>query len=384
MKNIIITGSGRSGTSMLAGLFNKAGYYYGDNLYPPREANPKGFFEDEEINRLNEKIIFSNIIKMGIDDDELKILKRIYEGTMWLFRAPVNWAFIANNEQKEEIKEYVNKVPFCFKDPRFCYTLENWLELAQNSVVLCVYRDPASTVHSILKECRTEPYLYSVNIGVSSSYKIWTSMYLRMLEAYIKYDNVYFINYDDVISGSIIPDIEKLTGAQVDSAFPEVRLSRSKPDYEPDRNAEIIYAALKEISGCGNISQNKSSHIELIKDLKSKIDILDEFSLSLSTSRIELNAFLELVSTDVFSELKNEIYKLNELVIKKDDAVLKLNELVNKKDEAVSRAIAETTVKQKIECQKIIDSYALALSWRLTYPFRWLRSILTGTGDNSK
>jgi hypothetical protein len=29
----------------------------GDNLLPPREANPKGVFEDDEINRINEALV---------------------------------------------------------------------------------------------------------------------------------------------------------------------------------------------------------------------------------------------------------------------------------------------------------------------------------------
>jgi len=44
MKNCIILGSGRSGTSMVAGTLAKSGYFMGDNLYPARESNPKGFF----------------------------------------------------------------------------------------------------------------------------------------------------------------------------------------------------------------------------------------------------------------------------------------------------------------------------------------------------
>ncbi|NIM13858.1 MAG: sulfotransferase family protein, partial [Candidatus Aminicenantes bacterium] len=55
MKNCLILGSGRSGTSMIAGILHKAGYFMGDNLYPPRSANPKGFFENWEINEINEK-----------------------------------------------------------------------------------------------------------------------------------------------------------------------------------------------------------------------------------------------------------------------------------------------------------------------------------------
>ena len=50
VKNCLILGSGRSGTSMIAGILHKAGYFMGDNLYPPRSANPKGFFENWEIN----------------------------------------------------------------------------------------------------------------------------------------------------------------------------------------------------------------------------------------------------------------------------------------------------------------------------------------------
>ena len=365
MKNIFITGSGRSGTSMLAGLFNKAGYYYGDNLYPPRKANPKGFFEDEVINHLNENIIFSSIVNMDINAEALSYIRKCYEGQMWLFRAPVNWAFTANNNEKEKIRELVNNEPFCYKDPRFCYTLENWLSYAKNSVVLCVYRDPASTVNSILKECRTEPYLYPVNIGVASAYKIWSLMYLRMLDAYVKHDNVCFINYDDVISGSVIPDIEQITGAQIDRSFPEKNLKRSKPVFEPDENSEAIYATLREITDNGIIKAAKSSHVEVIKKLKTEINISDDMSLSFSASKREMDAFMKIISLDLFSEFKTEIQKLRAII--------------NRNDEAFEREIEEAVIKQKIECQKIIDSYNTSVSWRITYPLRWVKNLFIGT-----
>jgi hypothetical protein len=347
---------------MLAGLFNQAGYYYGDNLYPPRNANPKGFFEDEVINHLNEDIIFSSIVNMDINEDGLSYIRKCYEGQMWLFRAPVNWSFIANNNEQEKIRELVNNEPFCYKDPRFCYTLENWLDYAQNSVVLCVYRDPASTVSSILKECRTEPYLYPVNIGVASAYKIWSLMYLRMLDAYEKHDNVYFINYDDVISGSVIPNIEQITGAKIDRSFPENRLSRSKPVFEADINAEEIYNVLQGITAGGVNPQDKSCHIDAIRDLRSKNGITEEFSLSMSTSKRELNAFLELVSTDVFIELEKEKHRL-------EKEKHRLNELLDTKENEINRRKIEN-----LEYQKIIDSYELSISWRITYPLRWLKN----------
>jgi hypothetical protein len=54
MRDCIVLGSGRSGTSMVAGALAKAGYFMGDRLYPARDANPLGFFEAPEINSINE------------------------------------------------------------------------------------------------------------------------------------------------------------------------------------------------------------------------------------------------------------------------------------------------------------------------------------------
>jgi len=45
MKNIIILGSGRSGTSMVAGTLSNKNHFMGDDLLSPHEkSNPKGFF----------------------------------------------------------------------------------------------------------------------------------------------------------------------------------------------------------------------------------------------------------------------------------------------------------------------------------------------------
>ena len=56
-RNGLILGSGRSGTSMLAGTLRGAGYYMGAHLLPADEANPRGYFEDDEINAINEALL---------------------------------------------------------------------------------------------------------------------------------------------------------------------------------------------------------------------------------------------------------------------------------------------------------------------------------------
>ena len=45
-RNCLILGSGRSGTSMAAGILARAGYFMGAELWPADIGNPKGYFED--------------------------------------------------------------------------------------------------------------------------------------------------------------------------------------------------------------------------------------------------------------------------------------------------------------------------------------------------
>ena len=54
---LIILGMHRSGTSALAGQCASLGFWLGDDLLPPVPANPKGFFEDVELMRANDRLV---------------------------------------------------------------------------------------------------------------------------------------------------------------------------------------------------------------------------------------------------------------------------------------------------------------------------------------
>ena len=56
-RNCLILGSGRSGTSMAAGILARAGYFMGAELWPADIGNPKGYFEDREVNKINDELI---------------------------------------------------------------------------------------------------------------------------------------------------------------------------------------------------------------------------------------------------------------------------------------------------------------------------------------
>jgi hypothetical protein len=42
---------------MAAGVLGKAGYFMGERLFLADEGNPKGYFEDEEVNAINEELL---------------------------------------------------------------------------------------------------------------------------------------------------------------------------------------------------------------------------------------------------------------------------------------------------------------------------------------
>jgi len=89
MHNVIILGSGRSGTSMVAGTLAKAGYFMGDHLYPGRESNPKGFFEDPEINGINEALLAQIVPKRPRLFGRWLFRSRPLQWQRWLGRVPV-------------------------------------------------------------------------------------------------------------------------------------------------------------------------------------------------------------------------------------------------------------------------------------------------------
>ena len=58
MRNLIILGSGRSGTSAVAGLFrNVPGVFYGYETLAPSPGNERGYYECEVVNAINNLLI---------------------------------------------------------------------------------------------------------------------------------------------------------------------------------------------------------------------------------------------------------------------------------------------------------------------------------------
>jgi hypothetical protein len=234
---------------MVAGCLAKAGFFMGAQLYPPRESNPKGFFEDPEINGINESLLARVLPKRPPLLGQWFFRDRPIAGQMWLARIPVGTLIPSTPEIAERIRKVTTQEPYCFKDPRFAYTLPIWRPFLKNTVFVCIFRDPAATAHSILKECKDSPVLQSFAITRSQVFDVWTLMYKHILEIH-RHDGAWlFVHYDQVLHGECLDRLEAFVDARVDRLFPEPWLRRSFSDNNVPDETRHVYQRLCKLAG---------------------------------------------------------------------------------------------------------------------------------------
>lgn len=248
MKNVIILGSGRSGTSMLAGCFHNAGYFMGDNLLNPNAGNPKGLYEDTEVNLINEELLAPSSPKPFKLFDKLVVTHHPIHLQRWLLVREQPLDQDAPEEIRTRIARLVSRTPYCFKDPRFSYTLPVWERYIADTIFIVVFRSPLLTAQSIVQECNREIVLQTLKMTNRRAVAIWLAMYSCILQQYRNNGSWLFVHYDQVINGSAIDSIEKVTGSRLDRGFPEPALNRSKANRRVPRTALGTYKTLCDLA----------------------------------------------------------------------------------------------------------------------------------------
>jgi hypothetical protein len=139
---IVVLGMHRSGTSVLARGLQVLGVELGHNLMPALPANPKGYWEDREINHLNERILAAlarNWRSPGLIDD-----------SVWNSSALEPLV----SEAKQLLDSRFGKFELWgFKDPRTCLLLPFWQlvfrELGLEARYVISLRNPLSVAGSL-------------------------------------------------------------------------------------------------------------------------------------------------------------------------------------------------------------------------------------------
>jgi hypothetical protein len=260
MHNLLIFGSGRSGTSLAAGLFSKAGYYMGDDLYDPNPANPKGFFENREINHINEDILWQ-VMRRPPEGIVRRLFFRNVPGQnqMWLSRVPLGKRFACTDELKNRICKLVARAPFCFKDPRFSYTLPCWRPLIGNAKFLVAFRHPSDTAKSIAKECRDASYLHSLSISRKEILRVWYLMYSHIQQMYRPDGSWLFVHFDQMLQPQGLDRLERFSGAKLDRSFPERTLKRSVSSEAVPSEVTRLYNRLCDLADYPREADDRSA-----------------------------------------------------------------------------------------------------------------------------
>lgn len=230
MHNVIILGSGRSGTSMVAGLFRHNGAFQGKELLAPTISNPLGYYEDKHLNLLNNALIERMLRWPTLNRLRTRISwpahtdPRCYwlAAPRWLRKSPLT------AEQQEQMTWYTAQQPFCYKDPRFNVTLHLWEPfLPPDTRYLVIFREPDKTVDSILRDAQ-ELYRPPLPLTEKWGYIMWHRTYERLLHRYGGHPHWMFIHYGQVQSLEAIPAMEAFVDARLDAANINPAISRSQ------------------------------------------------------------------------------------------------------------------------------------------------------------
>lgn len=244
---IFVLGAGRSGTSLVAGLFRRSGLYMGDAPYKPRQANPHGFFEDREVNSINEALL-ARCLPERIESGPCGSGHDVPgEGQRWLARLPAEITPLATAELSSRISAVLAKGATCLKDPRFCYTLPAWwqcLEPGARLRHLCVFRHPSIVATSVLQECRSAPYLANLAISPELILASWCLFYRHVLEKHVRSGAWLFVAYDSLFESSTLDHIEAFSGHKLDRELVDPALNRSLAVQTTSAEAEEIYQQL--------------------------------------------------------------------------------------------------------------------------------------------
>ena len=196
-KTLIILGMHRSGTSCITRMFNLNGVYLGHSLLAPKDDNPKGFWENTHIFKINEKILKQSGGSWYNPPDKIKV------------------TFFDKLAMMNVLYNRKNKI-LGIKDPRLLITWEAWKPFIEQYTIIGVFRHPLSVAKSLQKRNQFD---------VLKSIDLWKK-YNNKLISVKKHEDIKLIDFDN-------PDSFKekisMTLKQLDLDFDENSLNFYNP-----------------------------------------------------------------------------------------------------------------------------------------------------------
>jgi glycosyltransferase involved in cell wall biosynthesis len=364
-KLIIVLGMHRSGTSLITRALTAFSINLGGNLIGASPDNPKGFWENKEIIKINDELL----TLIGSSYDGLKL-------------HPIN-AFKSNefDELKSRaisvLNDSFNEIGdvWAFKDPRICNLLDFWVDIFEKidcvTNYIIVLRNPMSVADSLFTRNKIQPF---------KSYLLWQQHLISAVSG-TKYQQRVIVNYDYFIDKPyqqlqrvasklnlpLLPINSKVVIEFLDH-FLEKDLRHSHYTLNDLSNADQLPPNVLETYSLLNYAANDAINIdspefqntlEAIKGSLSDYYPYIKYINSLYQKEIELYELISKRDTKV-DTLNQELTSLNQFIderkfeIKRLDSFInELNIKVGERDVNVNRLNQEiTSLKQFIDERK--------------------------------
>ena len=318
---IFILGMHRSGTSTVSNFITSLGYDLGRHPMAPREDNPKGFWENTEITRVNDEILALH----GLRWDSLTLTRDLP------IKSICNDKQIASKVLQVVEKEF-DADNICIKDPRMCYLLPLWKtvlnEANYETQYVTVNRDPAAVAKSLSKRD-----MMSFERGLL----LWL-LYSVSLARHIAGSSTIAIDYDELMkspAGSLEP-LKLLNPGEFEeqlSKFVDEFLSDNLYHHSPTEttNPLALYAlTLKQTLGKGEDTINLTN---ITRELDALVQVY-------SSKEVDDN------STLLYEELSTSKAHAAQLELERqryDDYVLDLSRQIDEQTEFSDSLKAELT-----------------------------------------
>ncbi len=144
-KIVVITGPGRSGTSLCMNALLTAGMSGSPEYIDASEQNPKGFFEDKKIIDIHQRLVTDLFFR--------SIAPRPGD---WMTR-PKTRQEVRTLSDLVEARIEGAKTIWGFKDPRTALLIPIWIRIFNkyklNPIYVFCHRHPRSVVQSLIRQC---------------------------------------------------------------------------------------------------------------------------------------------------------------------------------------------------------------------------------------
>jgi hypothetical protein len=224
----------------------------GRELYPADDGNPKGYFEDREVNAINEGLL-AQLIPGPRRSFGGKLLRRprpVAPWFRWLAELRPDQYLSCPPKLLERIRAQTAHRPFCFKDPRFSYTLGAWRRFAPEAAMICVFRHPEAAAASMVAEAARDGLLVDgAAVDYARALRIWRAAYTYTIEVQHPIGGDWlFVHYEQLMAGTAFAAIERLLGVTVRRDFADAALRRSIAHAAVPPELESTYRRLCELA----------------------------------------------------------------------------------------------------------------------------------------